>query len=80
MFRVRKDQIRAQDRQRQRPGAPAPLLVVRRDLRLRRPAQPHLQTLQVEPSLAPGLEHYPTLWDNALISSTGPVLRSGLTA
>jgi hypothetical protein len=53
---------------------------VRRDLRLRRPVQPHLQALQVEPSLAPGLELYPILWDNALISRTGPNPRSGLTA
>ena len=71
MFRVRiyQDQNRAQNRTRHGPGVPAPMFVVRRDLRLRRAVQPHLQALQIEPSLAPGI-----------ISRTEPIPRSELTA
>ena len=55
MHRVPNNQDRVQDRELQGTGAPAPLPAVRRDARLRRPAQPHLQALQIEPGLAPRL-------------------------
>lgn len=44
-----------QNRTPQRPDAAAPLPPVRREISLRRPAQPDLQALQDWPGLAPGL-------------------------